>query len=290
MNYLLHILILVGIYATLAYSLDLLVGHTGLLSLAQAAFYGLGAYVSGLLAVNFGAPFMVGALAGAASATMLSFLVSLPSLRLRGDYFIIATFGFQMIVFSIFSNWIEVTRGPLGIADIPPPAILGWSISTTSGVAALSCALAALACVLVSQVARSPFGRVLRAIREDEIFAEALGKSTFRFKILAFALSGGVAGCAGALYAHYFTYIDPTSFTAMESVLVLAMVIVGGAGSKWGPLLGAAMLVILPEALRFLGLPIGVASNLRQVFYGSLLVVMMVFRPQGLVGRYRLGR
>jgi branched-chain amino acid transport system permease protein len=131
---------------------------------------------------------------------------------------------------------------------------------------------------------------VLHAIREDEVFTRALGKNTLRYKVTAFAVSAALAASAGSLYAHYIIYIDPTSFTVMESILVISMVIIGGAGSPWGPLVGAVVLVTLPEALRFVGLPSSVAANLRQIFYGALLVIMMMFRPRGLVGRYGFGR
>jgi len=136
---------------------------------------------------------------------------------------------------------------------------------------------------VVVQLARSPFGRVLRAIRDDEVFTKSLGKAIYRYKISTFAVSGSMAALAGGLYAYYMTFIDPTSFTIMESILILSMVIIGGAGSRWGPLVGATVLVILPEGLRFLGLPDSVAGNLRQVIYGVLLIVIVIFRPKGLV-------
>jgi branched-chain amino acid transport system permease protein len=150
--------------------------------------------------------------------------------------------------------------------------------------------VAVLAYWVVRQIAESPFGRVLRAIREDELFTRALGKNTLWFKVAAFAVSAALAASAGSLYAHYITFIDPTSFTVMESILVISMVIIGGAGSRLGPLMGAVVLVSLPEALRFLGLPSPVAGNTRQLIYGALLVAMMTLRPRGLVGKYGFGR
>jgi len=290
LDYLLHILILVCIYSVLAVSLDLLAGHTGLLSMAHGAFYGLGAYTSALLALRLGSPFLVGTLLGMLVGALLSLVVSLPSLRLRGDYFVIATFGFQMIVWGVFNNWTEVTRGPLGIPGIPQPAVFGWVIKSHAGFMVLAALLAVLAHWVVGRITGSPFGRVLRAIREDELLAQSLGKNVFRFKVSAFAVSAALAAMAGSLYAHYVTFIDPTSFTVMESILVISMVIIGGAGSPWGPLIGTTMLVVLPEALRFLGFPSSVAANMRQIFYGVLLVVMMMGRPRGLVGRYGFSR
>ncbi len=290
MDYLIHVFILIAIYTTLAVSLDILAGYAGLLSIAQAAFYGLGAYSSALLAVNFGAPFLVGMVAGMAIAALVSFVVSLPSLRLHDDYFVIATFGFQMILFSLFNNWMDLTRGPLGIPGIPQPIVFGWTVQSNFEFVFLATSLASFAYFIVRRAVISPFGRVLRAIREDEMFAQSMGKNTLHFKVTAFAISAALAASAGSLYANYITYIDPTSFTVMESILVISMVIIGGAGSRWGPVIGAVVLVTLPEALRFLGLPSSVAANLRQIIYGVLLVLMMMFRPQGLAGGYSFGR
>jgi branched-chain amino acid transport system permease protein len=290
MDYLLHILVLVCIYATLTLSLDLLAGHTGLLSIAHAAFFGLGAYTSAILALRFGATFAMGVLMGMAVASVASLVASLPSQRLSDDYFVITTFGFQVIVSSVFNNWVGATRGPLGIPGIPPPTIFGWTFRTPFGFVVLAAALATLAYLVVDRVSTSPFGRVLRAIREDEVFAHSLGKNTHLFKVAVFALSAALAASAGSLYAHYIAYIDPTSFTVTESILVVSMVIIGGAGSRAGPVIGAAVLVILPEALRFIGLPGSAAANLRQIIYGTLLVIMLIVRPRGLVGKYGFGR
>jgi len=286
MLYFLHILTLVCIYTILAVSLDLLAGHTGILSVAQAAFYGVGAYTSALLAVRVGCTFLESALAGVFAASVVSFMVSLPSLRLHDDYFVIATFAFQIIIFSFFNNSMPLTNGPLGIPGIPQPAIGGWTVRTHMQFFIFAAVIAALAYAVVSRLATSPFGRVLHAIREDEVFIRSLGKDTLRFKVVAFAVSAALAAFAGSLYAHYITYIDPTSFTVTESILVISMVIIGGPASRWGPVIGATILVITPEVLRFVGLPNSVAASLRQVIYGALLVIMMTFRPRGLVGRY----
>jgi branched-chain amino acid transport system permease protein len=286
MEYLLHIAILATIFAILAWSLDVLAGHTGLLSVVQAGFCGIGAYAAALCAVKFGLGFLFGVGFGMLAAAVASLFISLVSLRLGSDYFVIATFGFQMILFSVFNNWMELTRGPLGIPGIPQPVIFGWHVTSHLDFLILAAAFACFAYFVVYRLTSSPFGRVLHAIREDEVFAKAHGKNTLRFKVTAFAVSAALAASAGSLYAHYITYIDPTSFTVMESILIISMVIIGGAGSLWGPLVGAIVLVTLPEALRFVGLPSAVAANLRQIIYGSLLVVMMMFRSRGLVGKY----
>jgi len=285
-EYVIHIGIFVCIYYLLATSLDLVAGHTGLLSFAHASFFAIGAYVSAIIGIRLGAPFIVGAIVAAVSAGLLSLLVSSPSLRLRDDYFILVTFAFQMIVFGVLNNWIEVTGGALGVSGILQPELGGFKIDSHLGFFLLSAGTACAGHCVVWRLVGSPFGRVLRAIREDEGLAQAWGKNPFRFKVTVFLVSAMMAALAGVLYAHYITYIDPSSFTVTESILIIAMVVIGGAGSSWGPLVGAAVLVTLPELLRFVGLPSSVAANLRQIIYGGLLVMMMLFRPRGLVGKY----
>ena len=279
---------MINIYIILVVSLDLIAGYTGMLSIAHAAFYGIGAYATALLSLHFQTNFLFNMLFGIVGAAVLGVIIAFPSLRIHDDYFVIATFGFQMIVYSIFNNWIDLTRGPLGIPGIPVASLFGFNIDNHWKFLVLSAIFAFLAYLLVHKLVNSPYGRVLKAIREDEVFAQSLGKNVNSYKIQVFIIGGALASIAGNLYAHYVTFIDPTSFTILESILVISMVIIGGAGSLRGPIIGAAVLVILPEALRFVGLPSSVAANLRQIFYGSLLVLMMLYRPQGLVGEFNL--
>ena len=288
MDYILHILILINIYIILVVSLDLIAGYTGMLSIAHAAFYGIGAYATALLSLHFQTNFLFNMLFGIVGAAVLGAIIAFPSLRIHDDYFVIATFGFQMIVYSIFNNWVDLTRGPLGIPGIPVASLFGFNIDNHLKFLILSAIFAFLAYLLVHKLVNSPYGRVLKAIREDEIFAQSLGKNVNFYKIQVFVIGGALASVAGNLYAHYITFIDPTSFTILESILVISMVIIGGAGSLRGPIIGAAVLVILPEVLRFVGLPSSVAANLRQIFYGSLMVLMMLYRPQGLIGEFNL--
>lgn len=289
MEYILHIAILVVLYTTLAVSLDLLAGHMGLLSITQSGFYGLGAYTSALLAINFRISFILGVLIGIIIASLFSLIVSLPSLRLYGDYFVIATFGFQVIIFGLFNNWIELTRGPLGIPGIPHPSLLGWRIDSKWDFLFLAICFAIFAHFVVLRITDGPLGRVLHAIREDEVFAQSLGKNTLWFKVITFAISAAIAASAGSIYAHYATYIDPAAFTVMDSILIISIVIIGGAGSRWGPIVGAIVLIVLPEVLRFIGISGSIAANMRQMLYGLLLVIMMILRPRGLTGKYSFG-
>lgn len=287
MNYLLHILIMITIYFILSLSLNLLVGYTGLLSLCHAAFYGIGAYTSTLLIMKLGLNFPLALIAGMAVSMLLSLLVAYPSLRLKGDYFVLTSLAFQIIVFSILYNWVSLTRGPYGIPGIPHPRLFGFEFGSLPSFLALSSALAFLVFLVLYRLSSSPFGRVLKAIREDEIAASALGKRIPSFKIWAFVIASGIAAISGSLYAGYVTYIDPTSFTLGESIFILAILLVGGSGNLKGPIVGTLFMVILPEALRFLGIPDTVAPNVRQMIYGVLLIALMYLRPQGIAGEYK---
>lgn len=287
MAYLLHILILINIYIIIAISLNLIAGYSGILSIAHAAFYGVGAYAAALLAVHFGTPFLLNVLFAMAAAGMVAAIVAVPSLLIHDDYLVIATFGFQMILFSIFNNWVSLTRGPLGIPGIPQPNIFGWQVSSHVEFLILTGILAAIVYGFARRLVHSPFGRALKALREDEVFAQSLGKNVTRYKIQVFVIGGALAAISGALYAHYVTFIDPTSFTILESIFMISLVIVGGAGSLRGSIAGAAVLIVIPELLRFLGMPNAIAANMRQILYGTLLVLFMLFRPQGLLGEYK---
>jgi branched-chain amino acid transport system permease protein len=286
MEYLLHIFILIGIYVILAVSLNLITGYAGLLSIGHAAFYGIGAYAAALLALNLNSPFLINILCAVILSGLLGVLVGIPSLRIHDDYFVIATFAFQIITFSILNNWVSFTGGPMGLPGIPRPVILGVNISSHMDFLVLTAILCAMALWICRRVIHSPFGRVLKSIREDEVFAEAFGKNVASYKVLVFVIGAAMAAVAGVIYAYYISFIDPTSFTIMESIFIISIVIIGGAGSLWGPVIGAVALVVLPEILRFIGLPSSVAANLRQIFYGGLLVAFMMWRPQGFSGEY----
>lgn len=286
MEYFLHILILIGIYTILSVSLNLIAGYAGLLSIAHAAFYGVGAYVAALMALNLHSPFLVNIVCAVILSGLLGAVVGIPSLRIRDDYFVIATFAFQIITFSVLNNWVSFTGGPMGLPGIPQPTIFGLTVSSHFGFLLLVGFFCALILWITSRIVQSPFGRVLKTIREDEVFAQAAGKNVAAYKVLVFVIGAGMAAVAGVMYAYYISFVDPTSFTVMESIFILSIVIIGGAGSMWGPVLGAVVLVVLPELLRFVGLPSDIAANMRQIIYGGLLVAMMMWRPQGLLGEY----
>jgi branched-chain amino acid transport system permease protein len=287
MTYLSHVLNMMSIYAILALSLNLPVGYAGLLSLSHAAFYGIGAYICSLLLVEFQVPFPAAMLLGVVGTVGISFLISIPSLRLRGDYFVLASLGFQVIVFSVLHNWVDLTHGPFGVSGIPRPSLFGVGLDTAGSYLIFNAAIAAVCGTLLYLIGHSSFGRVLKAIREDEIAAASLGKNVPRFKIVAVAIGAGFAAVAGAVFAGYLRYIDPTGFTLSESVFILSIIIIGGAGNTAGPLVGTVLLLLLPEVLRFVNIPGAIAPNVRQVIYGVLIILIMRYRPQGLVGEYR---
>jgi branched-chain amino acid transport system permease protein len=287
MSYLFHVLTMISIYSILALSLNLLIGYTGLLSLSHAAFYGIGAYIGTLAAINLGLPFFLSLLLAIAGTVAISFVVSLPSLRLKGDYFVLASLSFQTIVFVVLYNWIEVTRGPFGISNIPRPRLFGFTFSSDFSYFIFSSTIALVCLGLLYLIGQSPFGRLLKAIREDEMAVSALGKNITKLKVTAFAISAGFAAIAGMLFASYARYLDPTSFTLLESVFIVSIIIIGGAGNVSGPLIGTGVLVTLPEILRFIGIPNTIAPNMRQIIYGLLIILVLRFRPAGISGEYR---
>jgi len=286
MEYVFHIIIMLNIYIMLVLSANLTIGMANLLTMCQAAFYGIGAYIGTYFLMQFNLPLVVIALLVMVISGAFSFLVSFASVRLKGDYFVIATMGFQLIIYTVLYNWTDVTHGPYGIAGIPGIKLFGiLEVSGTYGYLILSLIMMAIVVWLFHHLVNSPFGRALNAIRADETATQAMGRNTVMFKSWAFFLSAAVAGLAGVLYASYVSYIDPTSFTLDESIFILSALFIGGIGNTQGPILGALFVVLLPELLRFVGLPDAIAANLRQIIYGLALVLVMYYRPQGLLGK-----
>jgi branched-chain amino acid transport system permease protein len=286
--YLLNLMILGGVFSILTVSLNLSMGYTGLFNLGHAAFFAIGAYTSALLTLGLGVPFWIGLLAGGLVAALFGFLLSLPTLRLRGDYLALGTLGFAFIVEAVLKNWTSLTRGPLGLPGIPRPEIFGYSLGAIELYTILTLVFLGITVLVIKRIVDSPFGRVLKAIREDETASEMVGKDTFRYKTLALTISAFFAGIGGSLFAHYITFIDPSTFGVGTLMLVLSMVIIGGTGSIRGSLLGAYLLILLPEPLRFIGLPSSLVGAGRQIMYGVLLLAIILKRPQGLIGKYKL--
>jgi branched-chain amino acid transport system permease protein len=286
MEYAIYLCTLIAIYTTLALSLNLLVGYTGLISVTQAGVYGIGAYVTALLALNVTHDLLLTMFLSASAGVAISLLVALPALRLKNEYFLIATIGFQSIIFAMFMN-LEITGGPNGLYDIPDPTLFGFVIKGSASKLAIAVALALLCYFVSLRVTNSPFGRLLRAVREDQTAVASIGKSVFRIKVSVFVFSAIFAAAAGTIYVFCLKAIDPVAFTIDESIFIITLVIVGGTGSLNGSVLAAILLILLPECFKFLPIPDAVAPQLRQVFYGLLLVLFTRFRREGLVGKYQ---
>jgi branched-chain amino acid transport system permease protein len=289
MDYLLHILIVALIYAIFAMSLNLELGFAGLYNFGHVAFFGIGAYTSALLSLA-GYPVGLAMACSMIVAGMAGALLAIPALRLTGDYFGIATLSFGEIIRLFFLNERWLTKGPMGIPGISRPA---WIAEGVAGLPQflIFCALLTLVVFLVARrLARSPFGRALKVIREDEYVAQALGKNTLSFKIRAVAAGSILAGLAGSLWAHYISYISPADFTLNETILVLLCVVLGGRGTLWGPILGAFVVMLFQEFLRFLPIPAAFerfVAPIQGMVYGTLLILLMLKRPEGLLPEYK---
>lgn len=286
MEYFIYIGTLIAIYATLTISLNLLVGYTGLISIAQAAIYGVGAYTTALLALNFTNDLLISFVCAAVVGVFVSLIIALPSLRLTNEYFLIATLGFQAIIFSLFMN-LEITGGASGLYGIPHPTLFGHTIRAGWEKLLVALALAVICYASALRITNAPFGRLLRAIREDQTAVASLGKSVFRVKLTIFVFSAVFASAAGTIYVYSLTALDPVAFHLDESIFIITLVIVGGTGSLNGSILAAALLILLPETFKFMAIPEAIAPEVRQVLYGVLLVFFTRFRRQGLIGEYR---
>ncbi|CAO3457220.1 ABC transporter, permease protein 2 (cluster 4, leucine/isoleucine/valine/benzoate) [Azospirillum argentinense] len=282
MEYLAHILVMVCLYGILATSFNLLIGFGGIFALAHATFYASGAYAAGILATKLGIGFPLTLLAGVVVTAVLGLLVAFPAMRVGSHYLVVITLALQAITIDVLMNSKPVTGGPDGIAGIPPVSLFGTALTSPASFLPLAAVMAALCCAVAWRLGASPFGRSLRAMRENEAAAQAVGKNLVRMKLVVFAMSAGLASVAGTLVAHYIAFVNPESFTIEETILILAMVILGGMGNLWGSLAGAAILVLLPEGLKFVHVPGDIADMVRQVIYGVVLIVILRLRPEGL--------
>jgi branched-chain amino acid transport system permease protein len=291
-NYIPYLLNLLGISAIVAMGLNLLTGSAGLVSLGHAAFVAIGAYATAFLANRFNVPFLLTIPISAIIAGWVGVLVGLPALRLKGIYLALATMAFQFIAAHIILRWESVTGGANGMT-VPPAALGGFVFNTPVRFYYITAAAAVLLGLGIRNLMRSRFGRAFLAIRDSDVAAEAMGIHLARYKTMVFGVSAAYAGVAGCLMAHFMSYIGPDHFTLQLSVEYLAMIIVGGLGSILGSVLGAAIVTLLPEALRFIMdilrevNPALVLPDLRAVAVGLILVLMIVFEPQGLAGRWR---
>jgi branched-chain amino acid transport system permease protein len=278
-----NIMITALIYVVVGLGLNIVVGLAGLLDLGYVAFYAVGAYSYALLNVHYGVTFWMALPIGAALAFLFGILLGFPVLRLRGDYLAIVTLGFGEIIRLVLENWNAFSFGPSGIANIPKPGLFGLDLSlqqSTTFIYFLMIGLALMTIFVVRRLQDSRIGRAWIALREDEVACQAMGIDKTRTKLSAFALGATWAGMGGVVFAAKTTFINPTSFTIWESIIILCVVVLGGMGSILGVIVGALILILLPEYLRTF-------SEFRMLIFGVILVMMMVFRPGGIISDVR---
>lgn len=288
------------LYIILVLSINLTAGIANLLTMCQAAFFGLGAFSGAIILSQFDMPFVAMALLVMVITGLTSLLVSFASMKLKGDYFILATLGFQMIVFYLIYNWNEIvklfnrngttTDGLKAISGIPSIKLFGtYSLNGASDHLIFALAVTTLVILFFVFLQRLPYGRILRAIRMDELSVKALGRNTAGLKTWAFFISAAFAGLAGLMYVSSTKRMDPSWFTMDESLFILTALFIGGSGSRvWGPIAGAVIGIVLPSILSEVGLPDMAAANVRQIIFGLALIVMLFLRPQGLLGDSKL--
>ena len=281
--YYVHILIMAGIFAILALSLNLLLGYTGQLSLGHAAFFGIGAYTSALLALRLHWPAWAGFMAAIVLAGIAGYGVGKVSLKLRGAYFVLVTISFAGVIYLVSVNWMELTNGPLGLPGVPPLeiTILGLvdlSFRSKASYYYVVLAVASAAYLICHRLVHSRIGRAFVALRENEALAESVGINGTRYLVLAAVVSAAMAGAAGSLYAHYTRFVSPEVFLFSYTVTMVIMVVAGGKGTLAGPVVGAVLFTALPEALRE-----ATSWQWQMLLYGVFLILTVFFLPKGMV-------
>jgi branched-chain amino acid transport system permease protein len=273
-GYVLNVLVMVFIFAMLAVSLDLVMGWAGQFSFAHAAFFGIGAYTAAILQRDAGTGFWLNLPAGMVVAGLCGLLLGLPALRLRGHFLAIVTIAFQTIVYLALTQWQSLTGGQFGIEVKPVPGF-----SSIERFYQLALALSVATVAIGWALTHSRLGQAWRAVRDDEVLARAVGLNTTAAKLAAFVIAAALAGAAGVLVAHHVRGVTPDDFTVLTSATVVAMVVVGGRGTVWGPLIGAVVFTALPEVLAF-------TASYKLIIYGFLMIVMTIVMPQGAFGAW----
>lgn len=282
-QYIMRVIMLSMVNIVLAVSLNMLIGFLGQMSFGHAAFYGIGAYTTGLIAVKLGITDILVVLpCSMLVAGILGLILALPVLKLKGYYLAIVTLGFCEIIRMIELNWMSLTNGPLGLKPIPKPSILGFQLNNMTKMYYYILILLIFVTFVVWAVINSRTGMAIRAIRDDDLAATSMGINVFKHRVITFVISSMLASVAGSFYAMYSWYIDPSLFTTSISTQINLMVILGGLGNIVGSYVGATILTVLPETLRFL-------ADYRMLIYGVLMVWMIVTRPQGMLGSVNFG-
>jgi branched-chain amino acid transport system permease protein len=297
MSYLWHLLIYLGVYTIVSISLNLIVGYCGLLSLAHAGFFALGGYVYALVTLTFKWGFVEATFLAVLISIIFSLMVSIPAWQFKGNFFVLVSLAVQALLFGAFYNWYadapigtwkNLTNGVFGLSGVPKPIVFGWQLQQADRIVWLTWFLTLLCVGMSWLLLGSPWGRLLRSLRDDELVTRGLGKNTRWVKTQAFAIACGMVALAGAILTSYIGFIDPSAAALDESILMLSMVLVGGVGNFRGPLVGALVLLAIPEALRFVQIPDAIAANVRLILYGVSLLLVIHLRPEGIAGKYRL--
>ncbi|MFB6225962.1 MAG: branched-chain amino acid ABC transporter permease [Candidatus Paceibacteria bacterium] len=285
---LVHIAILICVFAVVGVSLNLALGYTGIINLGHIAFFGIGAYTSAILTVKADVPFVLAFLASGILAGLSGLLLQKLINKLEGDYLALATLAFAFVVHSVFVNYKELTNGPLGIPGIPKPNLFGYQIVGNPTYLLFAFVVAVVSIYIMYRLVNSRYGKLLEAVRDDMLGLQARGKNVYKLRYQSMMVSAFFAGVAGSVFAHYLSYIDPTSFFIADIILVLSIVIVGGLASVRGSVIAAIVLVILPEALRFVDLPSSVIGPMRQIIYAAILIGILLYSPKGFYGKIEL--
>jgi branched-chain amino acid transport system permease protein len=283
MEYLATVGVLIAIYIILSSSYDLVIGYGGLSSVAHPIFFAVGAYTSGLLAIHSSLPPPVNVILGGVAAMLASVLLAASALRVSGDYLLIASLGFQLGLLQLIKN-LDFTGGPGGLTAIPGTVV---GAARTPFFLLVSGALAAATVLGIRALVNGPYGRAINAMRDEELAFTALGRDATSMKIVIFAIGCGMAGIAGGVYAYYFQYISPDQFEVLQSAAILTMVVLGGMGTTFGPVVGAVLLLAIPQAITFLNLPPSIMAPTQGIIFTVLVLLFMFLRPSGIVGSAR---
>jgi branched-chain amino acid transport system permease protein len=282
--YLISLGILICINGILAVTLNFIMGYAGIYSMAHGVLYGVSAYAAALIALHVSPSFELAVAVAMVVTTIVSVMVAGPAIRVRGEYFVAASLGLQMVSLTIFTEWKSVTGGIGGLTGIPAPTVLGFTVESSGSFFILSLACLLLVTAIIAALVRSRLGRSLQAIRDSEVGAAALGKHVASVKIVSVAISSCLCAFSGALLAFYVSFINVESFTLEQSVFVMAMVVIGGVGTISGPIVGAFLLVVIPAFLTYVPfIPAAHIGTVQQVLYGLAMVLLMLFRPAGII-------
>lgn len=284
MDFFIHVLVIVMLYSSLAATLTVLVGHAGLFAMTHAAFYGIGAYSTALLTVVYDYGFIESVIIGSGISFFIATLVGSAMSRVKSEYYALASFGFMVVVFSILHNWSSVTKGVLGISGVPRPMIGNLQLKSDVEMLFVATALFFIVAAITFIISRSHFGRILRSIRDEQSILPLFGYNPAHYKMIIFTVTAVLVSITGSVYASYISFVTPSSFTLLESIFIMTIIILGGVNSIRGAFVGSLILVSLPELLRFVDFSIGSPDQLRLVIYGLVLVMVLYFKPTGLFG------